>query len=206
MRLPVKLLSLGIVVLAIAAAAVVLLPPGKQAVDKQAAKKLDLITNELCVVAPATPYDPASGLDMLAPRPIPAAARCPVCGMYPARFPRWAGQSIFKDGAAHYFDSPIDLFAFLQRVDRYNNGYTVDDVAVSFVTDFETGQWIAAHNAFFVHGSSAFGPMRDADLPSFASRKAADGFARSRGGKVLTFSQVTPELLRSLSRNVHHRH
>jgi nitrous oxide reductase accessory protein NosL len=206
MRLPVKLLSLGIAVLAIAAAAVVLLPHGKQAADKQAAKKLDLITNELCVVAPATPYDPASGLDMLAPRPIPAAARCPVCGMYPARFPRWAGQSIFKDGAAHYFDSPIDLFAFLQRVDRYNNGYTVDDVAVSFVTDFETGQWIAAHNAFFVHGSSAFGPMRDADLPAFASRKLADTFAQNRGGKVLPFTEVTPELIQSLNRSARHRH
>lgn len=203
MRLPGKRLSLGIVVLAIAVAvaAVVLLPHGKQA-----AQDPDLITNELCIVAPATPYDPASGLAMLAPRPIPADARCPVCGMYPARFPRWAAQSIFKDGAAHYFDSPIDLFVFLQRVDRYNSRYAVDDVAISFVTDFETGQWIEAQDAFFVHGSSAFGPMRDADLPAFASREAADTLTRSRGGKVLAFTEVTPELIQSLNRSVHHLH
>lgn len=201
MRRPMKRLSLVIVVFAIAAVAAVLLPRGKQA-----AQDLDLFTNDLCIVAPATPYDPSSGLAMLAPRPIPADARCPVCGMYPARFSRWAAQSIFKDGAAHSFDSPLDLFVFLQRIDRYDRRYTPDDVAISFVTDVETGQLIEAEGAFFVHGSSALGPMRDADLPAFASREAADGFIRSRNGRVLTFTQITPELIQSISRNVHHRH
>lgn len=201
MRLSGKRLSLGIAVLAIAAAAVVLLPH-----DERAATDPDLVTNELCIVAPATPYDPASGLSMLAPRPIPATARCPVCGMYPARFPRWAAQSIFRDGAAHYFDSPIDLFVFLQKVDRYASGYALNDVAISFVTDFDTGQWIEAQDAFFVHGSSALGPMRDADLPAFASRAAAVTLSRSRGGSVLAFTEVTPELIQSLNHSVHHQH
>ncbi|HUX31436.1 MAG TPA: nitrous oxide reductase accessory protein NosL [Thiobacillus sp.] len=203
MRLPGKRLSLGIAVLAIAvaAAAVVLLSH-----DERAVTDPDLVTNELCIVAPATPYDPASGLAMFAPRPIPVAARCPVCGMYPARFPRWAAQSIFRDGAAHYFDSPIDLFVFLQKVDRYDIRYALNEVAISFVTDFDTGQWIEAQDAFFVHGSSAFGPMRDADLPAFASREAADALTRSRGGRVLAFTEVTPELIQSLNRSVHHRH
>ena len=203
MRLRTKLWPLAGAGVAIAIAASLLLPQGK---GRQPVSDVNSVTNDLCIVAPPTPYDPASGLAMLAPRPLPADARCPVCGMYPARFPRWAAQVIFRDGYAHYFDSPVDLFVFLQRVDRYNRRYTLGDVAASHVTDFETGQWIEAKNAVFVHGSSVFGPMRDADLPAFASRKAADGFARSRGGKVLTFSQVTPELLRTLSRNVHHRH
>jgi copper chaperone NosL len=203
MRLRAKLLSLAGAGVAIAIVAFLLLPQGK---GRQPVSDVNSVTNDLCIVAPPTPYDPASGLAMLAPRPIPADARCPVCGMYPARFPRWAAQVIFKDGDAHYFDSPVDLFVFLQRVDRYNRRYTLDDVAASHVTDFETGQWIDAKNAVFVHGSSTFGPMRDADLPAFASHKAADGFVRSHGGKVLTRAQITPELLRSLSRNVHHRH
>ena len=201
MRLPAKLLPLGGLVFAAAVAAVLLLPRGKPALQN-----LDHITNDLCIVAPATPYDPGSGLDMLDPRPIPPKARCPVCGMYPARFPRWAAQTLFKDGAAHFFDSPVDLFAFLHRLDRHSRSYTLDDVAVSFVSDFETGQWIEAKNAFFVHGSSAVGPMRDADLPAFTSRNAAGALAHNRGGKVLTFAEVTPELIQSLSRNLHHRH
>ena len=201
MRLPAKLILLAGAATAVAIAAYPLLPPGKQA-----SRTVDLITNELCIVAPATPYDPSSGLAMRAAKPIPADARCPVCGMYPARTPRWAAQTVFQDGASHFFDSPIDLFVFLQRTDRANKRYAPADIAVSYVTDVETGQWIEAHHTFFVQGSTAIGPMRDADLPAFSTRKSADDFARSRGGKVLLFKQVTPELIQSMNRNTHNHH
>lgn len=166
MRRSARLLSLVGVVFAIAIAALLLLPLGKQA-----ARDADLIPNDLCIVAPANPYDCASGLAMLAPRPIPA-----------------------------------DLFVFLQKGYRHDRRYDLDDVAASFVSDFETGKWIVAQDAFFVHGSNVFGPMRDADLPAFVSREAADSLARSRGGRVLLFTNVTPELIQSLNRSVHHRH
>jgi len=186
---------------AVAIAAVLLLPQ-----DNLASRHPDSIDNELCIVAPASPYDPASGLAMLEARPVPASARCPVCGMYPARHPRWAAQIIFKEGSSHHFDSPVDLFVFLQRVERYNRGRTLDDVAVSYVTDFETGQSIDAKTAWFVYGSSAFGPMRNADLPAFSSRESATSLTRSKGGKVLLFNQITPDLLQHLNHNVHHAH
>ncbi|HQT31738.1 MAG TPA: nitrous oxide reductase accessory protein NosL [Thiobacillus sp.] len=199
MRLPAKLILLAGAATAVAIAAYPLLPPGKQANHNA-----ESITNELCIVAPATPYDPSSGLAMLVPKSIPADARCPVCGMYPARAPHWAAQTVFRDGASHFFDSPIDLFAFLHRTDRTNKLYAPADIAVSYATDFETGQWIEAHHTFFVQGSSALGPMRDADLPAFSTRKSADDFARNRGGKVLVYKQVTPELIQSMNRNTHH--
>ncbi len=200
MRPPARLLSLGAAAFAVAVT-IALLPPGSRTI-----RKPEPPANDFCVVAPATPYDPASGLALVEPRPIPAEARCPVCGMYPARFPRWAAQTLFRDGAAQYFDSPVNLFVFLHRVDRYNRSYTLNDVAASFVTDFESGQWIELQKAFFVRGSAALGPMRGADLPAFASRAAADGFIRSRGGQVLTFTQVTPELIRSMGGSASHRH
>lgn len=186
---------------AIAVVAVLLLSYGKQA-----ALDLDLFTTGLCIVAPATPYDPASGLAMRAPKSIPADARCPVRGMYPARFPRWAAQMVFKDGTSHFFDSPIDLFVFMQGIDRYNMRYALDDVAMNYVTDFETGRWVEAQHAFFVHGSTVLGPMRDADLPAFASIESADSMVRNRGGKVLTFTGVSPELIRTLNRSTRHLH
>lgn len=201
MRLPAKLLLLTGVVSAVVIAAYLLRPS-----DRQAVRNPDQVTNALCIVAPATPYDAASGLDMLTPKSIPADARCPVCGMYPARFPRWAAQTVFKDGASHYFDSPVDLFAFLQKIDRFNKRYTQEDIAVSYVTDFETGQWIEVGSAFFVHGSAVLGPMRTADLPAFSTRQSADTFARSHNGKVLAYTQVSPELIQSMNRNLHHRH
>lgn len=201
MRLSTKLVSLAVALSALAVAAAQLLPR-----DPKPAPNVDHVANDLCIVAPATPYDPASGLDMLDPRPIPAEARCPVCGMYPARTPRWAAQVLFRDGAAHFFDSPVDLLAFLQKVDRHDRNYGRGDVAVTFVSDFESGHWIEAERAFFVHGSTLVGPMRDADLPAFASRKAADALASQRGGSVLRFAELTPEIIQSLSRNLHHRH
>lgn len=199
MRLPRVSLPSGSLAIAFATSLLLL-------ADGQPAHDIDLIDNALCIVAPATPYDPASGLSLHAPRPVPAEARCPVCGMYPARYPRWAAQIIFKDGAAHYFDSPVDLFDFLHKVDHYDRRYTRDDVAVSYVRDFGDGQWIEAGRAFFVHGSGVAGPMRNADLPAFASRAAADAFVRQHRGTVLTAPDMTPRLLASLSRNVRHRH
>lgn len=172
--------------------------------DGQATREIDPVKNDLCIVAPATPYDPSSGLAMYAPRPIPADARCPVCGMYPARFPRWAAQTIFKDGASHYFDSPVNLFDFLHRVDRYDRRYTLDDVAVSYVRDFESGRWIEAGHAAFVLGSDAAGPMRKADMPAFAGRSAAADFARRHGGILLSAADVTPQVLQSLGGTMHH--
>ena len=60
----------------------------------------DEALDEICIVAPPTPYDPASGLPPEAPRPVPPDARCPVCGMFPARNPRWAAQIIYIDYSA----------------------------------------------------------------------------------------------------------
>lgn len=172
--------------------------PGKRSVAN-----VDEISSELCIVAPATPPDPVSGLDPLMPRTVPADARCPVCGMYPARYPRWAAQIVFQDGATHFFDSAVDLFGFMNGVGRHSSPYTMKEAVTQFVTDFESGEWVAAEAAFYVNGSSIRGPMRDADLPAFGDRASAETFAREHGGKVLAYAEVTPDVIRPLSRNLH---
>ena len=50
-----------------------------------AAAPVELPEAEVCLDAPPSAYDPASGLALSAARPIPVDARCPVCGMSPAR-------------------------------------------------------------------------------------------------------------------------
>lgn len=77
-------------------------PRTRQAAD-QSAFGADAMGDDVCVVAPATPYDANSGLPMGAAREVPADARCPVCGMFPARSRSWAAQVIFADGDAHFF-------------------------------------------------------------------------------------------------------
>lgn len=196
-----SLLIAGGIALLIASGAALLLPAGSDSV-----RDADPFMDEMCVVAPVTPYDPASGLDRLAPRTVPAGARCPVCGMYPARFPQWAAQTIFTDGNAQFFDSPVNLFVFLGNVPRYNPSYTAMDVAASYVTDHSTGVWIEAEQAFYVAGSSAPGPMRTGNLPAFAGREAAAAFAAQHGGEVIARDGISAALLRPLTHDRHHHH
>ncbi|WP_404303221.1 nitrous oxide reductase accessory protein NosL [Alicycliphilus denitrificans] len=168
--------------------------------------------SDVCIVAPPTPYDPATGLAPTAARAIPADARCPVCGMFPTRSPQWAAQIIFTNGDAQFFDSPLSLFMYLQDVARYSPGRSAGQIAAHYVTDAtapkaDTGaQWIDALSAYYVHGSSAKGPMRAGNLPAFATREAAQAFAAQRGGTVLAFGAVDADLIAQLAGQGGHSH
>lgn len=163
-------------------------------------------TDEVCVVAPPVPHDPKSGLGLHAPRAVPADARCPVCGMYPARSLAWAAQVIFDNGDTQFFDSPLSLFTYLQDVGRYTAGRRASDIAASFVTDTSNGAWISAPDAVYVSGSNAVGPMRAGNFPAFASVAAAQRFASSRGGVLLSAGQISPKLLQELNGARRHSH
>lgn len=169
--------------------------------------------SDVCIVAPPTPYDPATGLAPTAARAMPADARCPVCGMFPARSPQWAAQIIFTNGDAQFFDSPLSLFMYLQDVARYSPGRSAGQIAAHYVTD-ATGPagggkdtpWIDALSAYYVHGSSAKGPMRAGNLPAFATRQAAQAFAAQRGGTVLAFGAIDAALVAQLAGRGGHDH
>lgn len=128
-------------------------------------------------------------------------ARCPVCGMYPARYPKWMAQVLFKDRAMLAFDSPADLFRYLQNTAKYDRNHPAADAVAIFLTDFVKGGWIEAKRSFLVVGSNAKGPMNNADLPAFDSREAAEQFSKANGGKVLAFDKVTPEVVSGLDQD-----
>ncbi|NUN62386.1 MAG: nitrous oxide reductase accessory protein NosL [Burkholderiaceae bacterium] len=164
------------------------------------------IEADVCVVAPPTPYNPASGLPLQAARPVPADVRCPVCGMYPARSPDWAAQVIFANGDAQFFDSPLSLFMYLGDVARYSPGRSADEIVAHYVTDVPSRSWVDARSAFYVTGSTAKGPMRAGNLPAFASQDAARQFAAQRGGKVLAYAGVDAALVAQLGGQGVHAH
>ncbi len=163
---------------------------------------------DVCIVAPPTPYDPAGGQPLAAARDVPADARCPVCGMYPARSRAWAAQVIFADGDAYFFDSPLSLLLYLDDVARYTRGRSADSIVARYVSDTDSGDWIDAAQAAYVHGSTALGPMRAGNLPAFASMAAATQFSQRRGGQPLVFREITGALLQMLApgRGAGHRH
>ncbi|MBK8666376.1 MAG: nitrous oxide reductase accessory protein NosL [Burkholderiales bacterium] len=165
-----------------------------------------IAADDYCVVAPPTPYDPASGLSLAAPRALPADARCPVCGMYPARSRDWAAQLIFSNGDAQFFDSPLSLFIYLGRVEHYALGRKREDVVAIYVTDAVSRDWVDARQAFYVQGSSAFGPMRAGNFPAFAQLAEARSFSEKRGGQVVTLEGVDAVLVQRLAGNRRHSH
>lgn len=157
-----------------------------------------------CVVAPPTRFDPAWGVGLLEPRAIPADARCPVCGMFPARSREWAAQLVFANGDTQFFDSPLTLWVYLHDVGRFAPGRTAAEVGAVWVSDASNGRWINAREAFYVHGSNALGPMRAGNFPPFANEADARAFAKARGGAVLRADALTPALLDRMIRP--HRH
>ena len=163
---------------------------------------------DVCLVAPPTPRDATSGLPLTAARAVPAQARCPVCGMFPARAPEWAAQAIFEQGDAHFFDSPLSLFMYLQDAPRYHPGRAAPAIAAQYVSDSGAGPgaWLDARSAWYVHGSNARGPMRAGNLPAFATQEAAQAFARRRGGRVLGYAEVDRDLIASLAVGSHGSH
>jgi hypothetical protein len=110
--------------------------------------------------------------------------------MYPARSRAWAGQVIFADGDAFFFDSPLSLMMYLGNVGHYTRGRTASAIVARYVTDMDSGAWVDAQQAVYVAGSSALGPMRAGNLPAFADRGAAQRFVQARGGRILGFDAI----------------
>lgn len=171
---------------------------------QRAGARAPSVPDDLCIRAPSFAWQREREPDMLAPREIPAEARCPVCGMFPARQPRWAVQVIHTDGEVHYLDSPLDLFHFLADVPRFAPGRTREGVAAIYVRDYADGRWLQAEAAVYLLGSKLAGPMRNGNLPAFGTVQAA--LAQGQGGAVWRFGQLAAGLPAALQRLAPHRH
>jgi len=133
----------------------------------------------------------------LAPKPGPEA-KCPVCGMFVARYPDWVAGVVFRDGTAAYFDGAKDLFKFLLHPERHGNGRKAAEVATVFVTDYYAVTQVDAHQAFFVLGSDVYGPM-GTELVPFERRADAEEFLKDhKGTAILRFQDVGDPTIRTL--------
>lgn len=150
-----------------------------------------LVLLSLWAVAPAVAAEKAP--------PAPSAKdKCPVCGMFVARFTNWLGVVERKDGGRLYFDGPKDLFTYSLAPEKYGPAGKPSDIARIYVTDYYSVTPIDGKKAFYVIGSDVRGPMGK-ELVPFAKKTDADGFLKDhKGEKVLRFEQITPTTLKSL--------
>ncbi len=131
------------------------------------------------------------------PRPGPKD-KCPVCGMFVAKYPDWVGYVELADGTRLVFDGAKDLFKFVLDPARYLPARTRKDVRSITVTDYYALSPVDARAASYVLGSDVYGPM-GRELVPFARRGDAEEFLKDHHGtRILTFDEVTAELVRSL--------
>ena len=126
---------------------------------------------------------------------VPKEDKCPVCGMFVAKYPKWAAL-IDVEGKIHYFDGVKDMMKFY----IFDVDFPYDRSKISHieVTDFYTLQAIDAKQAFYVIGSDVYGPMGNELIP-FLTKEAAQNFMTDhRGDKIIHFDEITPKLVMGL--------
>ncbi|MCY0885971.1 MAG: nitrous oxide reductase accessory protein NosL [Firmicutes bacterium] len=134
------------------------------------------------------------------PRPLQASTTCRLDGMFLEGHPGPHAELIYRDGHTDFFCNPWELFDYYYSPDRpHQHG----SVAALYVQNMGAarwanpqGHWILAQKAFFVVGDHRPTDMGYVFVP-FATRSAAEAFARQWGGKVLSFSQITPAVVKA---------
>jgi nitrous oxide reductase accessory protein NosL len=129
--------------------------------------------------------------------------KCPVCGMFTYKYPRWAAQIFFThNGDEHHFsfDGVKDLMKFYFNPTKwgkyaYVNAKTITKIVV---TDYYSQKAIDAKIAFYVIGSDIYGPMGHELIP-FSSLEDAKSFKLDhRGTKIVQFNKISEAMVYKL--------
>ena len=145
-----------------------------------------LLVATLAVAAPRKPVKPA------------ANDKCPVCGMFVAKYPGFTAQLLYKDGSHALFDGAKDLFKYLQNLKKYAPGRQESQFDAIYVTDYYSLAPVEATGAWYVLGSDVFGPMGK-ELIAFGKEADAVEFKKDHRGKmILRFREVTPAVTATL--------
>ena len=140
----------------------------------------------------------AAQADPLAPLQPGPKDKCPVCGMFVAKYPDWVAQVRYQDQKTVFFDGAKDFFKYLFKIKAYDPKRSADTISAIFVTDYYTLAPIDARKAFFVEGSDIYGPMGRELIP-FETQDAAEEFMKDHKGKrILRFAEITPALIGTL--------
>ncbi len=133
-------------------------------------------------------------------KPVKPASKdkCPVCGMFVAKYPDFLAQIIFKDSSYSLFDGLKDMFKYYLNMKAYSPSTTVADIDSVYVNDYYTLSPVDGLKAYFVIGSDILGPMGKELIP-FAKEADAKAFMKDHGGRaILKFTEVTSATLREL--------
>ena len=118
---------------------------------------------------------------------------CPLCGMYPARYPQFNCQIVFKDGSYEAFDSAVGLLVYLLFPD--NTEIKLKPVARIYFKDYLKEGWLEAGKTFFVTGSEIMGPMGVEFLPVDSEQAAKELKKQEQGQDITHFKEINRQYM-----------
>jgi len=121
--------------------------------------------------------------------------KCPVCGMFTYKYPRWAAQIFYKHGEHEHhwsFDGVKDLMKFYFNSQKWGN-YPIakrENITKILVTDYYSQKGIDGTKAFYVIRSDIYGPMGHELIP-FEDEEDAKTFKQDHyGKKIIKFEDI----------------
>jgi copper chaperone NosL len=121
--------------------------------------------------------------------------KCPVCGMFVAKYPDWVAEIIFKDGSAVYFDGCKDMFKYYLDVEAHDPKKNRNQIDSIYVTEYYSLKFMDGTQAFFVTGSDIFGPMGKELMPFEKEADAREFLKDHKGEKIIKFKDIGPEIM-----------
>jgi copper chaperone NosL len=166
--------------------------PGEGGLIIKYCKLILLVAGWLCLLAAGSLAGEA------APAKPSPTDKCPVCGMFVAKYPDFAARITFKDGSYAYFDGVKDMMKYYFNLAKYNPGKQSADIGAIAVTDYYSLSPIDGLAAYYVIGSDVYGPMGRELIP-FKGEAEAREFMKDHAGKaILSFTAIKPETLAGL--------
>lgn len=140
-------------------------------------------------------YNPLYAADKSKMINIPEDAKCPVCGMFVSKFPKWVAQIQLQDGHNHYFDGVKDMIKFYFNPTKYH-AHSNEQILQMNVTDYYSLESTDAKKAYYVLGSNVYGPMGEELIP-FKNEDEAKKFMTDHfGKKVVSFDEIKEEMIK----------
>lgn len=123
--------------------------------------------------------------------------KCPVCGMFVAKYPRWAAKLYYTHGDHEHdfsFDGVKDLMKFYFDPKKWGDYKVTKDMENRIlVTDYYSQKGIDGKKAYYVIGSDVYGPMGNELIP-FENLDDAKIFKKDHlAKKIVQFDNIKEE-------------
>lgn len=123
--------------------------------------------------------------------------RCPVCGMFVAKYEQWLAQVVMTDGKSLSFDGVKDMMAYYFSPGQFGSPADLSGSKI-YVKDYYRQNWIDGRKAFYVIGSDVYGPMGHELIP-FEQRDGAENFLKDHHGRqIFAFDEISAEMIEAL--------